>query len=35
MYPTYVSKSNSNCEKQCILLMISNGEKLLHYLAIK
>ena len=27
MYPAYVSKHNSNREKQVILLMISNGEK--------
>ena len=26
MYPAYVSKHNSNREKQVILLMISNGE---------
>ena len=31
----YVSKHNSNCEKRVILLMISNGEKLRHYLAVK
>ena len=29
----YVSKHNSNCEKQAILLMIPNGEKW-HYLAV-
>ena len=34
IYPAYVSKYNSNCEKQVILLMISNGEKW-HYLAVK
>ena len=34
IYPAYVSKNNSNCEKQVILLMISNGEKW-HYLAVK
>ena len=28
IYPAYVSKNNSNCEKQVILLMISKGEKL-------
>ena len=28
IYPAYVSKCNSNREKQVILLMISNGEKL-------
>ena len=27
IYRAYVSKHNSNCEKQVILLMISNGEK--------
>ena len=35
IYPAYVSKHNSNCEKQFILLMISNGEKPWHYLAVK
>ena len=35
IYPAYVSKHNSNSEKQVILLMISNGEKLWHYLAVK
>ena len=35
MYPAYVSKHNSNREKQVILLMISNGEKQWHYLAVK
>ena len=34
IYPAYVSKDNSNREKQYILLMISNGEKG-HYLAVK
>ena len=28
MFQSYVSKHYSNCEKQVILLMISNGEKL-------
>ena len=28
IYPAYDSKCNSNREKQVILLMISNGEKL-------
>ena len=32
--PAYVSKHNSNCEKQIILLMITNGE-VWHYLAVK
>ena len=27
IYPAYFSKHNSNCEKQVILLMISNEEK--------
>ena len=44
IYPAYVSKRNSNREKQVILLMISNGEKQheaksegrrWHYLAVK
>ena len=34
IYPTYVSKHNSNREKQVILLMILDGEKW-HYLAVK
>ena len=34
IYPTYVSKHNSNFEKQVILLMIPNGEKW-HYFAVK
>ena len=34
IYPAYVSKDNSDCEKQVFLLMISNGEKF-HYLAEK
>ena len=34
IYPAYVSKHNSNREKQVILLMISNGEKW-HYLTLK
>ena len=33
-YPAYVSKYNSNCEKQVILLMTSNGEKW-YYSAVK
>ena len=35
IYPTYTSKYKSNCEKQVIILMISNGEKKWHYLAVK
>ena len=35
IYPAYVWKHNSNCEKQVILLMISNGEKLWIYLTVK
>ena len=27
IYPAYVSKHNSSCEKQIVLLMISNGDK--------
>ena len=33
-YPDYVSKYNSNCQNQIILLMIPNGERC-HYLAVK
>ena len=35
IYSGYVSKYNSNREKQVVLLMISNGEKQWHYLAVK
>ena len=35
IYPAYVSKHNSSHEKQAILLMISNGGKQWHYLAVK
>ena len=28
IYPAYVSKNNSNCEKQVILLIISNWKKM-------
>ena len=35
IYSAYVSKHKSNRQKQVILLMISNGEKLWHYLAVK
>ena len=35
IYPAYVSKHNSNREKQVILSIISMGEKLWHYLAVK
>ena len=34
-YPAYVSKQNSYCEKQVILSMISNEEKLWYFLAVK
>ena len=34
IYPAYVSKQNSNHEKQVVLLMIPNGEWW-HYLAVK
>ena len=36
IYPAYVSKHNSNCKKQVILLMIPNGEGWQwHYLAVE
>ena len=34
-YPVDAPKQNSNREKQVILLMIWNGEKLWHYFAVK
>ena len=34
IYPVYVSKHNSNREKQAILLMIPNGEGW-HYITVK
>ena len=34
IYPAYVSKHNSNCEKQVIILMIPNEEKWF-YLTVK
>ena len=34
IYPAYVSKYNSNCEKQVILFMIPNGEGQ-RYIAVK
>ena len=34
IFPGYVSKHNSNREKQVILLMIPNGQRW-HYLAVK
>ena len=34
IYASYVSKHNSNCEKQFILLMILNGKEW-HYVAVK
>ena len=34
IYPVYVSKHNSNCEKQINFLMIQNGEGW-HYLSVK
>ena len=34
MYPAYVLKHNSGCEKQFIILMIPNGKKW-HYLSVK
>ena len=35
IYPAYVSKHNSNHEKQIILLIISDREKQRHYFAVK
>ena len=35
IYPAYVSKNNSNCEKQVILSMIPNREGRSDYLAVK
>ena len=36
IYPAYVSKHNSNCEKKKVaLVMIPNGEKLWHYFPVK
>ena len=35
IYAAYVSKHSSNYEKQVIILMISNGDKQWHYLAVK
>ena len=35
MHHSYVSKHNFKPEKQVILLVISNGEKLWHYVAVK
>ena len=35
IYPAHISKHNSNRKKQVILLMISNGQKKWHYLAVK
>ena len=34
-YPVYVSKHHSNREKQVIIFVIPNGEKLWHYHAVK
>ena len=34
IYPAYVSKYNSNCEKQAILLMIPSGEEW-NYVAVE
>ena len=34
MYPAYISKHNSNCEKQVILLMVPNEDEW-YYLAVK
>ena len=35
MYLAYVSKHNASREKLVILLMIENGERIWHYLAVK
>ena len=35
IYPAYISKINSNREKQVILLMIPNGQRRWHYLVVK
>ena len=35
IYPAYISKHNSNSEKEVVLLTISNGQKQWHYLAVK
>ena len=35
IYPAYISKHNSNREKQVILLMISNREERKHFVAVK
>ena len=35
IYPAYVSKHNSNCEKQVIILIISNREGRWYYLSVK
>ena len=35
IYPVYVSKKNSNKEKQDIILLISNRERLRNYLGLK
>ena len=35
IYLAYVSKHNSNLEKQVSFLMILNGDKQWHYLAVK
>ena len=34
-FPAYISKINSSCEKQIVLLMIPNQKKVWHYLAVK
>ena len=35
IYPAYISKHNSTCEKQMILLKIPNEKKGSHYLAVR
>ena len=35
IHPAYVSKNNSNCEKQAIFLMIQHGKGRWYYLLVK
>ena len=35
IYPAHVSKRNSNCDKQDILSMILNREKLWHFIPVQ
>ena len=34
-FPAYISKINTSCETQIVLLMIPNEKKVWHYLAVK